>query len=456
MSIALVILAAGKGTRMNSDLPKVLHEIAGAPMLVHAMKAGANLDPARTVVVAGHGFEAVKAAATSYDPDAQVVLQEEQNGTGHAVMVTKEALAGFDGDVIVLFGDTPFIQPETLDRMVKARAEHAVVVLGFEADPSEKYGRLVMDGEALNAIVEFADASAAERQITFCNSGVMLAKSTVLFDLLDAINNDNASGEYYLTDVVKAANDAGLSATAVSCDASETMGVNSRQHLADAESAFQARARAALMEDGVTLVDPATTWLSFDTVIGRDAVIEPHVFFGPEVTVESGVRIRAFSHLEGAHVSRGGIIGPYARLRPGTELAEDVKIGNFVETKNAIIDEGAKVNHLSYVGDAQVGEKSNLGAGTITCNYDGVMKHKTTIGKNAFIGSNTMLVAPVTVGDEAMTGSGSVITSDVEDGALALARAKQVNKPNMARKLFEMLKSKKAKLANVKSSKGKS
>ncbi|MFY0597357.1 MAG: bifunctional UDP-N-acetylglucosamine diphosphorylase/glucosamine-1-phosphate N-acetyltransferase GlmU [Cognatishimia sp.] len=445
MSTALVILAAGKGTRMNSDLPKVLHEIAGAPMLVHAMKAGATLDPERTVVVAGHGFDAVQAAAQDHDPEAQVVLQAEQNGTGHAVMVTREALAGFEGDVVVLFGDTPFIQPETLQRMTAARADHAVVVLGFDADTSEKYGRLVMEDDALKAIVEYADASEDIRQINFCNSGVMLAKSDVLFDLLDAINNENASGEYYLTDVVKTANDAGLTATAVSCDETETMGVNSRAHLAEAETAFQTRARAALMADGVTLVDPNTTWLSHDTVIGRDTVIEPHVFFGPDVTVESGVRIRAFSHLEGAHVSRGGVVGPYARLRPGTELAEDVKIGNFVETKNAIIDEGAKVNHLSYVGDAHVGEKSNIGAGTITCNYDGVLKHKTTIGKNAFIGSNTMLVAPVTIGDDAMTASGSVITKSVEDGALALARAQQVSKPNMARKLFEMLRAKKAK-----------
>ncbi|MDC0736978.1 bifunctional UDP-N-acetylglucosamine diphosphorylase/glucosamine-1-phosphate N-acetyltransferase GlmU [Cognatishimia sp. SS12] len=445
MSIALVILAAGKGTRMNSDMPKVLHEIAGAPMLVHAMKAGATLNPERSVVVAGHGFDAVAKAATDYDPEATVVLQEEQKGTGHAVMVTREALAGFDGDVVVLFGDTPFIQPDTLERMVAARADHAVVVLGFHADATEKYGRLIMQDDALQSIVEFADARDEERTVTFCNSGVMLIKGTLLFDLLDAINDENASGEYYLTDIVKVARDAGHSATAIACDGSETMGVNSRAHLAEAEAAFQARARAELMLDGVTLVDPASVWLSHDTVIGRDSVIEPNVFFGPEVTVESGVRIRAFSHLEGAHVSRGGIVGPYARLRPGTELAEDVKIGNFVETKNAIIDTGAKVNHLSYVGDAEVGEYANIGAGTITCNYDGVMKHKTTIGRNAFIGSNTMLVAPVRVGDEAMTGSGSVITKDVEDGALALARAQQVSKPGMARKLFEMLKAKKAK-----------
>ncbi|GAA6207265.1 bifunctional UDP-N-acetylglucosamine diphosphorylase/glucosamine-1-phosphate N-acetyltransferase GlmU [Cognatishimia sp. WU-CL00825] len=447
MSIALVILAAGKGTRMNSDLPKVLHEIAGAPMLVHAMKAGATLMPERTVVVAGHGIAAVTKAAKKYDADAIVVDQTEQNGTGHAVMVTRDALQGFAGDVIVLYGDTPFIQPETLERMVAARANNAVVVLGFQADPTEKYGRLIMHNDQLSEIVEFSDATDEQRDVTFCNSGVMLAKSDTLFDLLDATNNDNASGEYYLTDVVKVAQQKGLTTTAISCDASETMGVNSRAHLAEAEAAFQSRARATLLDDGVTLVDPSSVYLSLDTVIGRDSVIEPNVFFGPEVTIESGTRIRAFSHLEGAHVSRGGTVGPYARLRPGAELAEDVHIGNFVEIKNAIIDEGAKVNHLSYIGDASVGEKTNIGAGTITCNYDGVMKHKTIIGKNAFIGSNTMLVAPVTVGDDAMTASGSVVTKTVENGALAIARAQQVSKPGMARKLFEMLRAKKAKMA---------
>ena len=451
MSIALVILAAGKGTRMNSDLPKVLHQIAGAPLLVHAMKSGASLEPEKTVVVAGHGFEAVQKAATNWDETAEVVHQQEQNGTGHAVMVTREALAGFSGDVMVLYGDTPFVQPETLERMVKARGDHAVVVLGFHDDTAEKYGRLVMEGDTLTAITEYKDADAVTRDIDFMNSGVMLIKGDVLFYLLDDTNSENASGEYYLTDIVEVARNKGFTSTAIACDVSETMGVNSRAHLAEAEAAFQVRARAELMEEGVTLVDPSSVFLAHDTVIGRDTVIEPNVFFGPDVTVESGAHIRAFSHLEGAHVSRGGVIGPYARLRPGAELAEDVKVGNFVEIKNAQVDAGAKVNHLSYVGDAHIGEKANIGAGTITCNYDGVMKHKTTIGKSAFIGSNTMLVAPVTVGDEAMTASGSVITKDVSDGALALARAQQVEKTGMARKLFEMLRAKKAKLSKDKS-----
>ncbi|WP_243612332.1 bifunctional UDP-N-acetylglucosamine diphosphorylase/glucosamine-1-phosphate N-acetyltransferase GlmU [Shimia aestuarii] len=445
MNIALVILAAGKGTRMKSDLPKVLHEIAGAPMLVHAMQSGAALDPARVVIVAGHGFDTVKATVADHDPDATVVLQEEQKGTAHAVDAAREALADFEGDVIVLFGDTPFVRPETLARMADARGENAVVVLGFEAADPGKYGRLVMQGNSLEAIVEYADATDEQRAITFCNSGVMLADSKSLFSMIAEIESDNAQEEYYLTDVVGIARDRGLSVTAVACDEEETLGINSRLHLADAEEIFQTRARRALMELGVTMQQPATVMLSHDTVIGRDTIIEPNVYFGPGVTIESGAHIRAFSHLEGCHVSRGAIVGPYARLRPGAELAEDVRIGNFVEIKNATLDEGAKVNHLSYIGDASVGAASNIGAGTVTCNYDGVMKHKTTIGKSAFIGSDTMLVAPVTVGDGAMTASGSVITQDVPAEALALARAKQVNKAGMARKLFELLKSKKVK-----------
>ncbi|SFK49891.1 bifunctional UDP-N-acetylglucosamine diphosphorylase/glucosamine-1-phosphate N-acetyltransferase GlmU [Shimia haliotis] len=445
MSIALVILAAGKGTRMNSDLPKVLHQIANAPMLVHTMQAGAALSPAHTVVVAGHGFDAVKAAALDFDPDAKVVLQEEQNGTGHATNMARDALSDFDGDVIVLFGDTPFVRADTLEKMIVARKDNAVVVLGFEAADPGKYGRLVMQESSLERIVEFADATDEERDITFCNSGVMLAKSTQLFDLIDALNSDNAQGEIYLTDIVGIARDRGLPVTAVTCDEAETLGVNSRAHLAQAEAIFQDRARADLMDLGVTLQQPETVMLSFDTIIGRDTTIEPNVYFGPEVTIESGTRIRAFSHLEGCHVSRGATVGPYARLRPGAELAENTHVGNFVEIKNAEVGEGTKVNHLSYVGDATVGKGTNIGAGTITCNYDGVMKHRTEIGDGAFIGSNTMLVAPVKIGNQAMTGSGSVITKDVPDTALALARAEQTTKPGLAVKLFEILKKKKQK-----------
>ncbi|QBF31321.1 bifunctional UDP-N-acetylglucosamine diphosphorylase/glucosamine-1-phosphate N-acetyltransferase GlmU [Thalassococcus sp. S3] len=445
MSTALVILAAGKGTRMNSDLPKVLHPIANAPMLHHAMRSGAPLEPERTVIVAGHGADAVAEAARAFDPNAEVVLQTEQLGTAHAVGQARTELIDFDGDVIVLFGDTPFIQPDTLQRMVAARETHDIVILGFEARDPGRYGRLVMSGAELDRIVEFKDASETERAITLCNSGLVTARANVLFDLVAETSNDNAAGEYYLTEIVEIARAKGLTATVVTCDEAETLGINSRAELAGADAIFQARARGDLMQSGVTLSAPDTVYLSMDTVIGRDAVIEPNVVFGPGVTVESGARIRAFSHLEGCHVSRGAIVGPYARLRPGAELDENTHIGNFVEIKNAQIAAGAKVNHLSYIGDASVGEATNIGAGTITCNYDGVMKHRTEIGARVFIGSNTMLVAPVSVGDEAMTATGTVVTRDVEPGALAVGRAKQDVKPGYARKLFKMLKARKAK-----------
>lgn len=445
MSIALVILAAGQGTRMNSDLPKVLHPIGGAPMLVHAIRSGEALDPSRIVVVTGHGGEAVGKAAEDYSPFVQIAVQEEQLGTAHAVAQARDILGDFDGDVIVLYGDTPFIHVDTLEQMQAARSAHDVVVLGFEAADPGRYGRLVMDGERLDKIVEFKDATDEERQITLCNSGVVAANAKVLFDLIDAVGNDNAAGEYYLTDIIGLARDRGLSAGAVTCDEAETLGINSRAELSDAEQVFQNLRRAEALDDGVTLVAPETVFFSFDTVVGRDTVIEPNVVFGPGASVESGAQIRAFSHLEGCHVSRGAVVGPYARLRPGAELAEDVKIGNFVEIKAARVDRGAKINHLTYVGDAEVGEEANIGAGTVTCNYDGVMKHQTRIGARAFIGSSTMLVAPVSVGDDAMTASGSVITEDVEPGALAIGRAKQVTKPGLARRLFEMLKQQKLK-----------
>ncbi|WP_417817721.1 bifunctional UDP-N-acetylglucosamine diphosphorylase/glucosamine-1-phosphate N-acetyltransferase GlmU [Tritonibacter scottomollicae] len=444
MSTALIILAAGKGTRMNSDLPKVLHPIAHASMLEHAMAAGRALDPERNVVVAGHEAELVRTAVAEIDETAQVVLQEEQLGTGHAVQQAREALQGFVGDVVVLYGDTPFVSQDTLERMVSARSRADLVILGFEAADPARYGRLVMDGDSLEKIVEYKDATDAERAITFCNSGLMACDADVMFRLLDKVGNDNASGEYYLTDLVELARDEGLAVTAVSCPEDETLGVNSRNDLATADAVFQSRARSELLDLGVTLMAPETVYLAFDTIVGRDTVIEPNVVFGPGVTVESGALIRAFSHLEGCHVSRGAKVGPYARLRPGAELAEDTHVGNFVEIKNAEIAAGAKVNHLSYIGDASVGEATNIGAGTITCNYDGVMKHRTEIGARAFIGSNTCLVAPVKVGDDAMTATGAVITKNVEDGDLAIARAVQTNKPGRARKLMDMLRAKKA------------
>lgn len=445
MHTSVVILAAGQGTRMNSDLPKVLHPVAGAALLHHAMRSAASLEPEHTVIVAGHGADQVKACAEEYSPEAKTVLQHEQLGTAHAVRQARPELQDFEGDLLVLYGDTPFIRPETLTKMTAARAAADLVVLGFNAADPGRYGRLITQGDSLDRIVEFKDASAEARAITLCNSGVMLAKASVLFDLLDQVSNDNAAGEYYLTDCIEMARHLGQSAQVVICDEAETLGVNSRHDLAAAEAAFQTRARKDLLENGVTMAAPDSVYLSHDTVIGRDATIEQNVVFGPGASVESGALIRAFSHLEGCHVANGAVVGPYARLRPGAELAEAAKVGNFVEIKNAEVGEGAKINHLSYVGDAAVGAQANLGAGTITCNYDGVMKHHTDIGAGAFIGSNTMLVAPVRIGAQAMTGSGSVITEDVAEGDLALARAKQVNKKGLAIKLFDLFKKRKPK-----------
>ena len=443
MAIALIVLAAGQGTRMNSDLPKVLHEVGAAPLVGHALAAGRALDPERVIVVAGHGAEQVTKAVAGLDPDAQTVLQEEQLGTGHAVAQALPALDGFEGRVIVLYGDTPFIRPETLEALAEARAD--VTVLGFEAEDPGRYGRLIADGSALERIVEFKDATDKERAISLCNSGVIACDAALLAELVAGLGNDNAAGEYYLTDIVAAARAKGLSAEVVTCDEAETLGINTRAELARAEALFQSRMRAEAMENGVTMVDPETVYFALDTYIGRDVVIGPNVVFGPGVTIESGARIEAFCHLTGCHISRGGTIGPFARLRPGAELAEDVHIGNFVEVKNAMLGEGVKVGHLTYLGDAEIGEGTNIGAGTVTCNYDGVMKHRTVIGANAFIGSDTMLVAPVTIGDNALTGSGSVITEDVPSGAVAIERTKQVVKPGLAVKLFERLRAEKAK-----------
>ncbi|MCB1337979.1 MAG: bifunctional UDP-N-acetylglucosamine diphosphorylase/glucosamine-1-phosphate N-acetyltransferase GlmU [Maritimibacter sp.] len=445
MPVSLIVLAAGQGTRMQSDRPKVLHEIGAAPLFAHALASGRALEPDHVVLVAGHGFAAVEKAAKALDDEIVVVEQAEQNGTAHAVAQARDALAGVGGDAVVLYGDTPFIRAETLEAMQAARAEGAdVVVLGFEAADPGRYGRLVVENGALTRIVEFKDASPAERAITLCNSGVVAADAALLFDLVGAVGNDNAAGEYYLTDIVAIANARGLRAVAVSCPEAETLGINTRAELAAAEAQFQARARAEAMDDGVTLVAPETVVFALDTVIGRDAVIEPNVVFGPGVTIETGAQIRAFSHLEGCHVSRDAVVGPFARLRPGAELAEGAKVGNFVEIKNAEIAEGAKVNHLTYIGDAFVGQNANIGAGTITCNYDGVFKHHTHIGANTFIGSDTMLVAPVTIGDGAMTATGTVVTKNVPEGAMAVGRARMEIKPELWARTIARLRAAKA------------
>ncbi len=442
MAAALIILAAGQGTRMNSDLPKVLHKVAGAPLLVHAMAAGAAVAPERTIVVTGHGADAVAETARAQDPAVEIAHQAEQRGTGHAVAQALPLLDGFQGRVVVLFGDTPFIRPETLHSMLAAPSD--VVVLGFEAADPNRYGRLIVHSGHLYGIVEWKDASEDQKTIRLCNSGVIAAEAALLHRLVAGLDDRNASGEFYLTDIVAAARAGGLTAEVVTCPEAETLGVNTRADLAAAERAFQAAMRADMMADGVTLTAPETVFFAHDTVVGRETVIGPNVVFGPGVTVESGAEILPFCHLEGCHISQGARVGPFARLRPGTELGGDVHVGNFVEIKNAILEEGVKVGHLTYLGDAHVGEHANIGAGTVTCNYDGVMKHRTEIGERAFIGSDTMLVAPVKVGARALTGSGSVITEDVPDDAVAIARAHQVVKPGLAAKLFQKLKTEKA------------
>ena len=428
--LALIVLAAGKGTRMCSDLPKALHKVAGAPLLHHALRAGAVLGPERVVVVAGHGAEAVEASARALLPEAITLRQEPQLGTAHAVLQAAPVLAGFAGDALVLYGDTPFIAPETLARMLaERRAGAGVVVLGFEAVEPGRYGRLMMTGDRLKRIVEAKDATPGELAIGLCNSGVLCADAATLLRLAGAVDSANASGEFYLTDIVALANAEGLACTAIACAEAETMGVNARADLAAAEAAFQARARTAAMAGGATLTAPETVFLAFDTELGRDVTIGAHVVFGPGVRVADGAEIRAFCHLEGCTVGPGATVGPFARLRPGAEVGPRAHVGNFVEIKQAILGEGAKVNHLSYIGDASVGARSNIGAGTVTCNYDGVSKHRTEIGADVFIGSDTMLVAPVHVGDGATTAAGSVINQDVPEGALAVGRARQRNVP---------------------------
>ncbi|MEO0820849.1 MAG: bifunctional UDP-N-acetylglucosamine diphosphorylase/glucosamine-1-phosphate N-acetyltransferase GlmU [Pseudomonadota bacterium] len=441
--LAVVVLAAGQGKRMRSARPKVLHEIAGAPMLAHVLRTAAALGPARMAVVVGHGAEAVGTAAEAVAPGIAVCLQAERRGTGHAARMAAPALEGFEGDLLVLYGDTPLIGAETLARL--RAAEGAVRVLGFEAADPGRYGRLVLGADGtLQQIVEAKDASADELAITLCNSGVMAGDAATMLRLLGDLRDDNAQGEFYLTDLVGLARAEGLTAAAVLCDEAETLGVNDRVQLAAAEAAFQARARRDAMLAGATLTAPETVFLAWDTELAEDVTVGPHVVFGPGVRVAEGAEIRAFCHLERAAVGPGAIVGPYARLRPGAEIGAGAHIGNFVEIKNAVIEPGAKANHLSYVGDAHVGAGSNLGAGTITCNYDGFDKHRTEIGPGAFIGVNTALIAPVSVGADAYVATGTVLTGDVPEGALAIARTEQVNKSGAAGRLRAKLKARKA------------
>lgn len=441
--LAVIILAAGQGTRMKSSLHKVLHPIAGRPMLMHLLASVAELAPERQVVVVGAGREQVEKAVAG--TGVGVAVQDRQLGTGHAVAQAHDALAGFAGDVLILYGDVPLVGAATMRAMLErlnGGDEPRAVVLGFRPDDAAAYGRIVADGQGIiGKMVEYKDASEEERAVTLCNSGLMAVRSTDLFVLLDQIGNNNAAGEYYLPDIVMLP---GADSAVIETQAWEVAGVNSRIELAGVEAMWQARRRAEAMRDGVTLVAPETVFFSHDTVLGRDVVVEQNVVFGPGVTVADDVTIHAFSHLEGATVARGADIGPYARLRPGADIGVKAKVGNFVEIKKATLGEGAKVNHLSYIGDANIGAAANIGAGTITCNYDGFFKYRTEVGAGAFIGSNSALVAPATIGDGAIVAAGSVVTRPVEADALCLVRPDQVSKAGWAAAFRARMKAKKA------------
>jgi bifunctional UDP-N-acetylglucosamine pyrophosphorylase / glucosamine-1-phosphate N-acetyltransferase len=431
-----IVLAAGEGTRMRSSLPKVLHAIGGRSLLAHVLRAVAESKVSATAVVVGPDQDAVAAEAERVLPGTQCYVQRERRGTAHAVLAARPALERKAQEVVIVYGDTPLIRAETLNRLrAPLAAGAAVVVLGFRpADPSG-YGRLVVEGGKLTAIREEADASIAEKAIGLCNGGIMALAGAHALAILDRIGDNNRKREFYLTDAVEIARGMNLDAAVVEAEEDDVRGINTKAQLANAEAVLQQRLRRAALDAGVTIVAPETVFLSADTTFGRDVVIEPYVVFADKVTVEDGAVIHAFSHLAGAHVGKKCSVGPFARLRPGTRLGEGARIGNFVETKEATIAAGAKANHLTYIGDASVGANANIGAGTITCNYDGTGKHRTTIGQDAFIGSNTALVAPVEIGDGAYVGSGSVITGNVPADALALGRARQVVKANWATRL---------------------
>ena len=435
-SCLAIVLAAGEGTRMRSARPKVLHTIAGRSLLDHVLSVVAEADTSSAAIVVGPGQDAVAAEAKRVLPGASCFVQHERKGTAHAVLAAKSAIAQHPDDIIIVYGDTPLIRPETLMRLrAPLAAGAAVAVLAFRPADPKGYGRLIIEGGQLIAIREEADASAAERSITLCNAGMMALAGKSALAILERIGNHNRKGEFYLTDAVEIARGMKLSTVAVEVEEDDVRGINTKKELAEAEAVAQQRLRQAALDAGVTLIAPETVFLSADTKFGKDVVVEPYVVFGEKVSVADGAVIHSFSHLVGAEVGKGVSVGPFARLRPGTKLGEGARIGNFVEVKESTVEAGAKANHLSYIGDAFVGAEANVGAGTITCNYDGSAKHRTTIGKNAFIGSNSALVAPVEIGEGAYVGSGSVITGNVPPDSLALARGRQVVKEGWASRL---------------------
>ncbi|HST90951.1 MAG TPA: bifunctional UDP-N-acetylglucosamine diphosphorylase/glucosamine-1-phosphate N-acetyltransferase GlmU [Brevundimonas sp.] len=440
---AAIILAAGQGTRMKSPLPKVLHPVGGRAMLDHAIDAAEALGCERIVVVVGNHSPEVRAHVVKRLGEAAIAVQDPPLGTGHAVRAAEPAMAGFEGQVVITYGDVPLLKAGDVEGAFGAGG--GVTVVGFEARNPTGYGRLLTGADgALTAIVEEKEADEAQRAVTLCNSGVMSAPAQLLFELLADVRNDNAKGEYYLTDVVELARARGAPTRTVMAHEDAVMGVNAQAELAQAEALFQKVQREALMAAGVTMPAPETVHLSWDTEIGGGATVEPYVVFGPGAKIASGARIRSFSHIEGATVAAGAEVGPYARLRPGADLGEGVKVGNFVEVKNVAMKAGSKANHLAYLGDGEVGAKANIGAGAIFCNYDGFFKHRTVVGDGAFVGSNSSLVAPVTIGAGAMVGSGSVIVRDVAPGDLALARGQQEAKTGWAARFMERMRAKKA------------
>jgi bifunctional UDP-N-acetylglucosamine pyrophosphorylase/glucosamine-1-phosphate N-acetyltransferase len=445
-SLLVVVLAAGKGVRMRSALPKVMHPIGGRSMLAHVLASVAAVGAGRIGVVIGPGMDPVRAEVARVAPASEIFEQSEQLGTAHAVLAARTALERHAGTVLVVLADSPLVEPATLRRMIGALDGGAhIAVLGFEPVDPHGYGRLIVDERGrVTAIREEKDASEAERRLRLCNAGAMALRVPGLVDLLARIDNSNAKGEYYLTDAPAVAAAASLLAVPVICSAEEAQGINSRTQLAAAEATFQARARARAMEGGATLIAPETVWFSYDTALGRDVLVEPNVFFGPGVVVEDGARILANSYMVESRIGEGARVGPFARLRPGADIGPDARVGNFVEVKNARLDAGAKANHLAYVGDGRVGAGANIGAGTIFCNYDGFDKHFTDVGAGAFVGSNSSLVAPVRIGDGAYVGSGSVINRDVEADALAVGRSGQNVRPGWAAK-FRHLKQKRRK-----------
>ncbi len=443
--LAAIILAAGKGTRMKSAMHKVLHPLAGRPMIEHLLASLGELEPTRTVIVVGDAREQLEAALAGR---ADFAVQEPQLGTGHAVQQAQAALEGFEGNVLVLYGDVPLVRPETMRSLVArldAPDSPEAVVLGFMPEDPLQYGRVIATGDRITWMVEHKDADEGQRACRLCNSGMLAARSETLFELLAQVGNDNAQGEYYLPDVVNVAISSGLTcAVVVTDDPDEVAGINSRAELAQAEARWQRARRAAAMAEGATLVAPETVMFSWDTRLGRDVVVEPYVVFGPGVEVADGAVIHAFCHIEGARIASGTSVGPFARLRPGTVLEPSAKVGNFVEVKNTVLGEGAKANHLTYLGDATVGAGANIGAGTITCNYDGYFKYRTEIGPRAFVGSNSALIAPVRIGADAIVAAGSAVSRDVADGELRLVRAEQLVKPGWADRFHDAMRKKKA------------